>query len=101
MYRKEGLKVIPADNAREPAFQELLGYMKAGKFKVAKTPNTEPWFREFRTFIRNERGKITNEGDFHLMAATRYAFMTGLKIAKPLPPKYQDQNIVGSKNYGI
>lgn len=101
MYRKAGLNLVTADNSRETAFQQIYGYMSAGKFKVLKTPNTDPWFKEFRTFIRNERGKINNESDFHLMAATRYAFMTGLRIAKPLPMNLDRENIVGSRDYGI
>ena len=101
MYRQAGLSVIPADNTRESNIQQMYGYMVAGKFKVVKSPATEPWFREFRTFIRDERGKIVNEQDYHLMAATRYFFSTGLKIAKPLPVDHSHEHIVGSKNYGI
>jgi len=100
LYRQAGLKVIPADNTRETAFQQIYGYMSAGKFKVLRNPNTESWFKEFRTFIRNDKGKINNEPDFHLMAATRYAFMTGLKIAKPIP-QASYESIQGSKDYGI
>lgn len=101
LYRAAGLKLVPADNTRETAFHEIYGYMQAGKFKVVKTPNTEAWFREFRTFIRNDKGKINNESDKHLQAATRYAFMTGLKIAKPLPVDHSHEHIVGSVNYGV
>lgn len=101
LYRQAGLHLVPADNTREAMILDMYGYMSAGKFKVVKSPNTEPWFREFRTFIRNDKGKIVNESDYHLMAATRYAFATGLKVAKPLPVSHEDQFIVGSKNYGI
>jgi hypothetical protein len=101
LYRAAGLKVIPADNTRESAFHDIYGYMAAGKFKVVKTPNTEPWFREYRTFVRNDKGKINNESDFHLQAATRYAFMTGLKAAAPLPVDHTHEHVIGSVNYGI
>lgn len=101
LYRQAGLMLVAADNTRESVIQEIYGYMTAGKFKVVKNPNTECWFKEFRTFIRNERGKIVSESDYHLMAATRYFFSTGLKIAKPLPVDRSESHITGSVNYGI
>ena len=101
LYRRAGLHLVAADNSREMGIQHMYGYMSAGKFKVVKGPNTEPWFKEFRTFIRDERGRIVNESAYHGMAATRYGMVTGMRVAKPLPMNLDRENIVGSRDYGI
>ncbi|MBD3263448.1 DNA packaging protein [Candidatus Woesearchaeota archaeon] len=55
----------------EPALDEILEYMRTGRFKVVRT--LREWFEEFRGYHRKD-GKVVGSND-HLMDATRYAWM--------------------------
>ncbi|HJT71424.1 MAG TPA: terminase family protein, partial [Terriglobales bacterium] len=90
IYKNQGLKLQMADNAREAGIYEVWMRLSTGKLKVFRSCRN--WLSEFRTFARDEDGKIINEQKFHLMAATRYLFMGGKIarwVAKPVPPKPQ------------
>lgn len=81
LYRKEGLRLVHADNAVEAGIAEVYGRLSTGRLKVAR--HLSDWFDEYRLYRRNEKGKIIKEND-HLMDATRYYCTTGIKIAKPI-----------------
>jgi phage terminase large subunit-like protein len=86
IYRRLGLNLQPADNAREAGIYEVWMRLSTGRLKVFRS--CMHWLDEFRIFARDENGKIINEQKFHLMAATRYLFMGGMIarwIVKPQP----------------
>lgn len=73
---KEFFDMEPADNSVEPGLMEVLQRMRQGRLKVFKSPNMEPWWKEFRTYARDEKGGIRKRND-HLMDATRYLVVSG------------------------
>lgn len=101
MYRKEGLALVPADNAVESGIQEVYARMVSQRLKILENPNTEALLRELRTYRRDEQGRIVNKSDYHCCDALRYLVMTGLKIGKPIPQDTEFAHVTGSVNYGI
>lgn len=97
MYRKHGLKIIPADNAVEAGIYNVWSRLSTGRLKVVKGAMT-PWLEEYRMYRRDEKGKIVKIHD-HLMDATRYLIMSGLRLATRLKP--QSPIKVSSRNYGV
>jgi len=81
LYRKEGLRLVPADNGVEAGVAEVYSRLSTGRLKIAK--HLYDIFDEYRLYRRDELGKIVKEHD-HYMDALRYYVMTGIKIAKPL-----------------
>lgn len=77
-YREEGLDLSPAINAVETGIQEVLMRMETGRLKVFST--LVNWFNEHRLYARDEKGAVIKKRD-HLMDATRYLVMSGLKRA--------------------
>lgn len=97
MYRREGLKIVPADNSVESGIYNIWSRLSTGRLKVVEGAMTA-WLNEYRMYRRNLDGKIVKKND-HLMDATRYLVMTGLLHAKPIAVQ-QNMN-VQSRNYGI
>jgi len=81
LYRKEGLHLVPADNAVEAGIEAVWSRLSTGRLKVAR--HLVDFFDEYRLYRRDENGRIVKEHD-HYMDALRYLVMTGLKIAKPI-----------------
>jgi hypothetical protein len=73
---------MPAINSREAGIQAVWERLSVGKLKVFKTLGN--WRAEQRFYRRDEKGKIVKEND-HLMDATRYLIISGLKRAKVRP----------------
>lgn len=82
LYETEGLYLTPANNSVDSGIMEVLTMMKTGQLKVFK--GLDGWWREFRQYARDERGKVVKRRD-HLMDATRYAVVTGLPLARSKP----------------
>jgi hypothetical protein len=85
-YRQLGLELYPADNAVEAGITAISRRLESGRLKVF--PTCRNWFAEFRLYrrveSRTERGlhvHIVKEND-HLMDATRYLIMTGMRYAR-------------------
>lgn len=97
MYRGLGLKVIPAENAVEATIYEMWSRLSTGRLKVVEGAMTM-WLSEYRMYRRDQKGRIVKVND-HLMDATRYLAVTGLKHAKPLSA--QTNLNVQSRNYGF
>jgi len=76
-YAKHGLRLERADNAVESGLMLLLERMRAGKLKVFA--DMEEWLQEFRVYRRGRDGRIVKRND-HLMDATRYGVVSGLKL---------------------
>lgn len=83
-YLNLGLKVQPANNAVESGLWEVLERLQTGRLKVFSTCRN--WLNEYRIYRRDEKGRIVKEND-HLMDATRYLIVSGLKRAITQPIK--------------
>lgn len=98
-YRSLGLNLILAKNARDAGIYEVWSRLSTGKLKVFRSCRN--WLDEFRTFARDENGKIINESSYHLMAATRYLFlgaMASWQTAAPRQPTFVEPPRVGWGN---
>jgi phage terminase large subunit-like protein len=87
MYETSGLYFTLADNGVEAGIMAMLERMQAGTLKVFA--DVEAWWREFRLYARDAKGRIMKRDD-HLLDATRYALVSGLPIARsqlPTPPR--------------
>jgi hypothetical protein len=78
-YKALGLDLRAADNAVESGLYEVWTRLSTGRLKVFKSLRN--WLTEYRIYRRDEKGRIIKEHD-HLMDATRYLAMSGLKRAK-------------------
>lgn len=85
-YRQLGLELYPADNAVEAGIMAITRRLESGRLKVFSTMRN--WFAEYRLYrrveVQNQRGlhvHIVKEND-HLMDATRYLIMTGMRLAR-------------------
>lgn len=98
MYRNLDLNIQPADNAVEAGLYAVWERLATGRLKVFRT--LQQWRDEYRLYRRDEAGKVVKEHD-HLMDATRYAVMTGLKIAIVRPaPKGVGRAVVSDPTAG-
>jgi hypothetical protein len=88
-YGNLGLALQMADNSVEAGLLAVWQRLSSGTLKVFA--NCQNWFDEFRIYQRDEKGKIVKKND-HLMDATRYLIMSGLRIAttEPRPDDYYE-----------
>ena len=77
-YQELGLILTKANNSVESNLWEMLEAMQQGRFKVFNTCTN--WIREYRSYNRDEKGKIVKQND-HLQDAGRYLWSTGRDIA--------------------
>lgn len=96
LYRKEGLRLVFAENAVEAGIAEVYGRLSTGRLKIAR--HLTDWYDEYRLYRRDEKGRIVKEND-HLMDATRYYVMTGIKIAKPVTDTSKVRNAGGRRYF--
>lgn len=87
-YNKEGLNLFDADNSVEAGIHAMYQRMVSGRLKVFKTCRN--WTSEFRIYRRDEKGKIVKEND-HLMDASRYLLMSGMRMARTAPHYDDDE----------
>lgn len=95
IYRRLGLKLQLADKAVEAGIQDTWQRLSAGKLKVFASCGL--WFSEYRTYHRDEKGRI-EKADDHLMDATRYGVRAPLHIRKVKPkdtPKDDSEDWLG------
>ena len=92
IYKTLGLQLTPADNAVEAGIYEVWQRLSTGRLKVfASCVN---WFTEYRMYRRDEKGKIVKEND-HVLDATRYLVMSGLKVAQTQGYKKSQEKFIG------
>ena len=87
-YGKEGLNLVDADNAVEAGLHAVYQRLVSGRLKVFSSLRN--WLSEYRIYRRDENGKIVKDND-HLLDATRYLIITGMRMAK-VPPSYEDDD---------
>lgn len=81
-YVDLGLRITPANNARESGIYETWQRLSTGRLKVFASLTN--WRNEYRIYRRDDKGHIVKEHD-HLMDATRYYVMSGIDVAKTDP----------------
>lgn len=82
LYESEGLNLTAADHAVESGIYKTGQMFASGQLKIFRTlKNT---ISEFRTYRRDEKGKIVKKND-HAMDAMRYLIQTGLDNMTSLP----------------
>lgn len=98
LYQALGLDITNAANAREAGLLAVWELLSTGRLKVfASLAN---WFSEYRLFRRDEKGKIVDEHKFHLMAATRYAVLSGIDWMKAKPVE-QVSTLYGAESSAV
>ena len=75
--------MISAKNALEPGIAAMEARMRSGRLKVFST--LQNFRREFGLYRRDDKGKIPEGQDDHLMDCGRYGVMTGTRIARAKP----------------
>jgi len=78
-YKNLGLDIEKSANAVESALFEIWEAFLAGRVKVFS--NLTSFLREYRSYVRDEKGRIVKEND-HLMDCLRYLWLSGRDRAK-------------------
>lgn len=78
-YVDLGLNLTVAENALEAGIFEVWTRMSTGRLKVFRTLLN--WIAEFRFYQRDEKGKVKDGQNDHLMDVTRYIVLSGLARA--------------------
>jgi hypothetical protein len=87
-YESLGLDLVTANNAVESGIYEVWMRFSTGRLKVFRT--LVNWLAEYRIYRRDENGKIVKAND-HLMDATRYYVMSGIRRAiREIDAQYHD-----------
>ena len=94
LYRREGLKLVAAENAVSAGISEVYSRLSTGRLKIAR--HLSDIFDEYRLYRYNDMGKVLKEND-HYLDALRYYCMTGLKVAKPIQQNHVRN--AGGKKY--
>ena len=82
-YREAGLIVISAKNALEPGIASCDARLRSGRMKVFTSLRN--FRREFGLYRRDDKGKIPDGQDDHLMDCMRYMGLSGLRAARGRP----------------
>jgi hypothetical protein len=78
-YQELGLDLHVSENALESGIYEVWTRMSTGRLKVFRT--LANWIGEFRFYQRDDKGKVKDGQNDHLMDATRYLVLSGLARA--------------------
>jgi phage terminase large subunit-like protein len=97
MYRAKGLRLSPADNAREEGIMKVLERMNRGGLKIFDTLHKT--IAELRMYARDENGNPI-KGNDHFMDCMRYIVMSGLGIARSPEQNYRMQHRPPMPDYG-
>lgn len=96
-YRQLGLKVFPADNARESSIFDLQQAFATGNLKVFKS--CQKFQAEYMTYRRAENGKVLKEND-HIIDAVRYGWVERKHAKQPPLIRQQKDFSAGYQNTG-
>ena len=81
------LDVSMANNSIDSGIALVWNLLSSGQLKVMST--CTHWFDEFRTYHKDDRGKIPDGQDDHLMDAMRYLVMSGFDLARSVTELYE------------
>lgn len=95
-YKKLGLLIHPANKVVEAGIDEVTDRLSQGRLKVFA--NCTRWLSEYRVYQFAPNGTIKKERD-HVMDATRYLVMSGMKYAKTKPIKKTSTQGTGSVDF--
>ena len=94
LYRQEGLKIYPANNAVDAGIFIAWERLTSGRLKVFKS--CTGFLREFSLYHRDDKGKIVKKND-HLLDALRYLLNAPASVwSYPTSPKTK---VVKIQNY--
>lgn len=97
LYRKEGLKVYPANNAREAGIYEVWQRLSTGRLKIFKS--CTQLLREFSLYHRDDKGLIVKTND-HLLDCLRYLCMADKSLwSYPVDETASRNKVVNMNNY--
>jgi hypothetical protein len=83
-YHELGLENLTAsDNALEAGIYECWIRLSTGRLKVFRS--LQNWLAEYRFYQRDDKGKIKDGQDDHLMDCMRYVVLSGLAVATIRP----------------
>lgn len=77
-YEEEGLNLELADNAVESGILKISQLLMSGQLKIFNT--LDNFLEEYRTYRRDEKGKIESKQEDHAMDAWRYLMMASPDI---------------------
>lgn len=77
IYKKEGLKIYPAENAVEAGIYEVWQRMQTGRLKIFKSCTN--LLKELALYHRDDKGKIVKKND-HLADCLRYLCISGVNV---------------------
>ncbi len=93
-YGKEGLNLVEADNTVEAGIHAVYQRLVSGRLRIFRTCRNI--IAEYRIYRRDENGKIVKDND-HLMDATRYLIMTGMRFSSIAPGFDDDDDRVSAR----
>lgn len=88
-YINEGLNIIECTKAKEASILKINQMLASGQLKVFNT--LQNWLSEFRTYSRDEDGKISDRLDDHLMDAMNYLVLACPDIMRVAPDYYEKE----------
>ncbi len=82
IYRQLGLNIEIPDKAVDTGIQQVWQRLSTGRLRVFAS--CVEWFEELRIYSRNKNGILPKQND-HLLDATRYAILSGLRRSLIMP----------------
>lgn len=79
LYKALGVKLRLADKGVDAGIQAVMSRLTTGRLKVFNT--CQKWLHEYRQYSYDDKQRVVKNND-HLMDATRFGVMSGLKIAE-------------------
>jgi phage terminase large subunit-like protein len=76
LYKATGINMVLPDKSVDAGIQIVLSRLETGRLKVFST--CQKWLEEYRMYRYDEKQRIVKQDD-HLMDATRYGLISGLK----------------------
>lgn len=95
-YLDLGLNLNVAENALEAGIHLVWTRMSTGRLKVFRTLSN--WIAEFRFYQRDEKGRVKDGQNDHLMDCTRYIELSGLSRAI-VRPANQWRRVPGTSSH--
>lgn len=95
LYLKEGLNLVPAQNAVESGIYHIQQLFSSGQLKIFS--NCTNLLNERRIYRRDEHGRVVKSND-HALDAMRYLIETGLHYAVVQPDKEDNKKHYKSKS---